>query len=135
MTGLVHQDNHRYRLTFGSADDDEHLRSLSLLSSTSMRDWMIPKVYALSSDSDPAVRVAVARALGETCQRRDIVGDMAIERLSELLQSRSVFVPLHTLMQLTSAVLIASQIDRIVRQLRNDCQSWRIRKRAAQLLA
>jgi hypothetical protein len=72
--------------------------------------------------------------LGETCQRRDIVGDMAIERLSELLQSGGVFVPLHTLTQLTSAVLIAPQIDRIVRQLRNDSQSWRIRKRAAQLL-
>lgn len=26
MTGLVHQDNQRYRLTFGSADDDDHLR-------------------------------------------------------------------------------------------------------------
>jgi len=26
MTGLVHQDNQRYRMTFGSADDDEHLR-------------------------------------------------------------------------------------------------------------
>ncbi len=63
-------------------------RSLSLLSSTSMRDWTIPKVYALSSDSNPAVRVAVARALGETCQRRDIVGDMAIERLSENEPSR-----------------------------------------------
>lgn len=23
---LVHQDNQRYRMTFGSADDDEHLR-------------------------------------------------------------------------------------------------------------
>lgn len=122
-----------------ASSPDAHMRrqagrSLSLLSSTSMRDWMIPKVYALSSDSDPAVRVAVAGALGETCQRRDIVGDMAIERLSELLQSGGVFVPLHTLTQLTSAVLIAPQIDRIVRQLRNDSQSWRIRKRAAQLL-
>jgi pimeloyl-ACP methyl ester carboxylesterase len=26
MTGLVHQDNQQYRLTFNSADDDEHLR-------------------------------------------------------------------------------------------------------------
>lgn len=109
--------------------------SLSLLASTSLSDWMLPKVYALSGDSDPTVRVAVARALGEICQRPDVVGDMAIERLSELLESGGVFVPLNTLAQLTTAVLTAPQIDRVVRQLRNDSQSWRIRKRAAQLLS
>ncbi len=76
-------------------------RSLSLLASPTMGDWMLPKVYALSGDSDPTVRVAVARALGEICQRQDVVGDMAIERLSELLQSGGVFVPLQTLVQLT----------------------------------
>jgi hypothetical protein len=26
MTGLLHQDNQHYRLTFGSADDDQQLR-------------------------------------------------------------------------------------------------------------
>lgn len=109
-------------------------RSLSVLVSTSMGDWMLPKVYALSGDSDPTVRVAVARALGEICQRHSVVGDMAIERLSELLQSGGVFVPLHTLGQLTPQVLTAPRIDRIVQQLRNDSQSWRVRKRAAQLL-
>lgn len=109
--------------------------SLSLLASTSISDWMLPKVYALSGDSDPTVRVAVARALGEICQRPDVVGDMAIERLTELLESGGVFVPLNTLAQLTTALLTAPQIDRVVRQLRNDSQSWRIRKRAAQLLS
>lgn len=51
--------------------------SLWLLASTSLSDWMLPKVYALSGDSDPTVRVAVGRALGEICQRPDVVGDMA----------------------------------------------------------
>jgi hypothetical protein len=109
-------------------------RSLSLLSMNSVGDWMLPKVYALSSDPDPTVRVAVAHALGEICRRPDVVGSMAIERLTELLQSGGIFVPLHTLNQLTTAVLTAPQIDRVVRALRNDSQSWRVRRRAAQLL-
>lgn len=108
-------------------------RSLSLLASTAIRDWMLPKVYALSGDSDPTVRVAVARALGEICQRDDVVGDMAVERLGELLRSGGVYVPLQTLLQLPTKALTRPQIDRIVRQLRNENQSWRIRKRAAQL--
>lgn len=100
----------------------------------SVGDWMLPKVYALSGDSDPTVRVAVAHALGKICRRRDIVGSMAIERLTELLRSGGVFVPLQTLNQLTTAALTAPQIDRVVRALRNDSQSWRVRRRAAQLL-
>jgi len=110
-------------------------QSLSLLASTSVSDWMLPKVYALSGDSDPTVRVSVARALGEICQRSDVVGDMAVERLSELLQGGGVYVPLHTLAQLTTAALRAPKVDRVVRQLRNDSQSWRIRRRAAELLS
>ncbi|OHU79016.1 HEAT repeat domain-containing protein [Mycobacteroides chelonae] len=109
-------------------------RSLSLLAMNSVGDWMLPKVYALSGDSDPTVRVAVAHALGEICRRRDVVGSMAIERLTELLRSGGVFVPLQTLNQLTTAALTAPQIDRVVRALRNDSQSWRVRRRAAQLL-
>ncbi|MHA7665934.1 HEAT repeat domain-containing protein [Mycolicibacterium sp. HS_4_1] len=109
-------------------------RSLSLLSIKSVGDWMLPKVYALSGDSDPTVRVAVAHALGEICRRPDVVGSMAIERLTELLRSGGVFVPLQTLNQLTTAALTVPQIDRVVRALRNDSQSWRVRRRAAQLL-
>jgi HEAT repeat protein len=109
-------------------------RSLSLLATTSMSDWMLPKVYALSGDSDPTVRVAVAHALGAICRRPDVIGSMAIERLTELLRGGGVFVPLQTLNQLTTAALTAPQIDNVVRGLRNDSQSWRVRKRAAQLL-
>jgi hypothetical protein len=109
-------------------------RSLSLLAMKSVGDWMLPKVYALSGDSDPTVRVTVAHALGEICRRRDVVGNMAVERLTELLRSGGVFVPLQTLNQLTTATLTAPQIDRVVRALRNDSQSWRVRRRAAQLL-
>ena len=109
-------------------------RSLSLLAMDSVGDWMLPKVYALSGNSDPTVRVAVARALGEICRRRDVVGNMAVERLTELLRSGGVFVPLQTLNQLTTTALTAPQIDRVVRALRNDSQSWRVRRRAAQLL-
>lgn len=110
-------------------------RSLSLLAPRSMSDWMLPKVYALSGDSDPTVRVAVARALGEICQRPDVVGDMAVERLSELLESEGVVVPLNTLAQLTTTVLTVPQIARVVTQLRNDSQSWSVRRRAAQLIS
>jgi hypothetical protein len=109
-------------------------RYLSLLSLRSLKDWMLPMVLALSSDSDPKVRFAVTRALGETCQRQDVVGDVAIDRLSDLLQSEGIYVPLNTLSQLGPAVLRVPQIDRIVRQLRNDSQSWRVRKRAAELI-
>jgi hypothetical protein len=109
-------------------------RYLSLLASTSVRDWMSPMIFALSSDSDPKVRFAVTSALGEICQRPDVIGDMAIERLSELLQSEGIYVPLNTLSQLGPAVLRAPQIERIVRQLRSDSQCWRVRKRAAELL-
>jgi hypothetical protein len=109
-------------------------RYLSLLASRSLQDWMLPMVFALSSDSDPKVRFTVTPALGEISQRQDVIGDMAIERLIELLQSEGIYVPLNTLSQLGPAVLRAPQIDRVVRQLRNDSQSWRIRKRAAELL-
>jgi hypothetical protein len=108
-------------------------RSMSLFASASMPDWMLPTVYALSSDSDPTVRVTVARALSQICQRQDVIGGMASERLSHLLQSGGVYTPLNALGQLTSASLTVPQIDRVVRQLRNESQSWRIRKRAAQL--
>lgn len=109
-------------------------RHLSILASKSLQDWMLPMVFALSSDPDPKVRFAVTRALGEICERQDAVGHMAIERLSELLQSGGIYVPLNTLSQMGPTALRTPQIDRMVRQLRNDSQSWRVRKRAAQLL-
>ncbi|MGV0813365.1 hypothetical protein ABQF34_15490 [Mycolicibacterium boenickei] len=108
-------------------------RSMSLFATASMPDWMLPTVYALSSDADPTVRSTVARALSQICQRQDVIGGLAIERLSHLLQSGGVYTPLNALGQLTSSSLTVPQIDRVVRQLRNESQSWRIRKRAAQL--
>lgn len=126
-----------FRVLTSSPDAERRRHSgryLSLLASMSLQDWMSPMIFALSGDSDPKVRFAVTRALGEICQRQDVIGDMAIERLSELLQGEGIYVPLNTLSQLGPAVLRAPQIDRIVRQLRNESQSWRIRKRAAELL-
>lgn len=109
-------------------------RSLSLLAAPSIRDWMLPKVYALSGDPDPTVRLAVARALGEICHRSDAMGVLGIERLSELLQSSGVYLPLNTLNRLTPETVAIPAINIIVRRMRNDSQSWRIRKRAAELL-
>jgi hypothetical protein len=109
-------------------------RYLSLLASKSLQDWMLPMVFALSNDTDPKVRFAVTRALGQIAQRQDVLGDLAIGHLSDFLQSGGVFVPLNTLEQLGPEMLRAAQIDRIIRQLRNESQSWRVRKRAAELL-
>ncbi|MHA3019665.1 hypothetical protein ACXPWS_05270 [Mycobacterium sp. BMJ-28] len=109
-------------------------RHLSLLSASSLPDWMLAMVFALSSDPDPRVRFAITGALSTSCQRHDAIGEMAIERLSEFLQSDGIYVPLNTLTQLEPVALRAPKIERVVNQLRNDSQSWRVRKRASQLL-
>jgi HEAT repeat len=109
-------------------------RYLSLLASKSLQDWMLPMVFSLSTDADPKVRFAVTRALGQVAQRQDVLADLAIGHLSDFLQSGGVFVPLNTLDQLGPETLRAAEIDRIVRRLRNESQSWRVRKRAAELL-
>ncbi len=109
-------------------------RYLSMLASTSLQDWMVPMIFTLSSDSDPMVRFAVTRALGSICERHDVIADLAIERLTEFLRSEGIYMPLNTLSQLGPTALRAPQIDRIVKQLRNDSPSWRVRKRAAQIV-
>jgi HEAT repeat protein len=109
-------------------------RYLSLIAKRSVPDWMVSIVFTLSSDSDPRVRYAVTRALGEICRREDVVGGLAIDKLSELLRSEGVYVPLNALSQIGPEALRITQIEHIVGQLRNDSQSWRIRKRAAELL-
>lgn len=109
-------------------------KSLSFFASTSLNDWMLPLVYRISDDADPRVRVGVARALAQLCQREDTIGAMAVERLIELLEGDGVFVPLQTLTQLSPNALAVPQVDRVVRQLRNSHQSRRVRERAAVLL-
>jgi hypothetical protein len=110
-------------------------RSLSLFASISLGDWMLPLVYRLSGDAEPRVRVGVALALGRMCQREDAAGIMARERLIELLEADGVFVPLHTLAQMSSrTVAVVPQVDRVVRKLRNSHPSRRVRERAAALI-
>lgn len=109
-------------------------RSLSLLASASIDTWMLPKIFALSNDPEPTVRLTVARALGQICRRSDIASALAVERLSELLQSPGVHLALNTLNRLTPETVAIPAINAIVRQMHNDSQSWRIRKRAAELL-
>ncbi|WP_418005172.1 hypothetical protein ACNO8X_10165 [Mycobacterium sp. PDNC021] len=109
-------------------------QSLSLLTQKWVRDWMLPTVYSLSVDSDPTVRVGVARALSQFCQRNDAVGAIAIDRLSDLLESGGVRAPLRILAQLTPSALAAPRISQIIQRLRNESPSWRIRKLAGQLV-
>lgn len=78
-------------------------RALSLLSTTSISNWMTSMVLTLSNDPDPMVRVAVTRALSEVCQRSDVAGALATDRLKDLLRGSGVFAPLQTLQQLTAA--------------------------------
>lgn len=109
-------------------------QSLSLLARISPRDWMLPTVYVLSVDSEPLVRVDVARALSQFCQRDDAVGAIAIDRLSALLEGGGVRAPLRTLAQITPSALAAPRITHVIQRLRNESSSWRVRKLAGQLV-
>lgn len=137
--GFITEHEVAEQLSELASSSDAHVRrqagrSVALFTPESMSDQILPVVIALSSDSDPTVRVTVARALSHIAQRQDVVGGIAIERLTHLLNSEGVYAPLNALGQLASASMAIPQIDRAVRRLRNESQSWRIRRRAAELI-
>lgn len=137
--GLTTEDEVTEKLGELASSPDAHFRrqagrSIALIAANSISDRMLPIIIALSSDSDPSVRVTVARALSHLVQRQDIVGGIAVERLTHLLNSEGVYAPLNVLGHLASTSLSNQQVDRVVRRLRTESQSWRIRRRAAQLI-
>jgi hypothetical protein len=92
---------------------------------------MPPPVYRVSYDLDPNVKVSVVLALSRMSQQESAVGVIAIERLTELLESYGVNIPLHTLNQLSPDAIATPGLNRVLQYLRNNHQSRRVRQRAA----